>query len=69
MWTGVSQAVIPGYCLDYKDSFAGRGRCFSLCRRVQAGSGAHPVTRPVGYFAGVVHPEREADHSLPPNWN
>jgi hypothetical protein len=46
---------------------AGAGN-FSLHRRVQNGSGAHPASYPVGTtcsFSGVKRLEREADHSTP----
>jgi hypothetical protein len=46
--------------------FPSRAGNFSL-HRVQNGSGAHPVSCPMGSgfsFPGVKRPEREADHSL-----
>jgi hypothetical protein len=41
---------------------------FSLRHRVQTGSGAHPVSYPMGTggsFSGVKRPRRESDHSPP----
>jgi hypothetical protein len=41
---------------------------FSLRRRVQAGSGAHPTSYPMateGSFIGMKRPGREFDHSSP----
>jgi hypothetical protein len=52
----------PGF-----DSRQGQGY-FSLRHRIQTGSGAHPVSYPVGtrnYFRGVKLPGREADNWFP----
>jgi len=41
---------------------------FSLCHRVQTGSGMHPAFYPMdtgGSYPGVKRPGREADHSPP----
>jgi hypothetical protein len=68
-----SSVGIPlGYGLDNRGFGvrypAGAGN-FSLHHRVQAGSGVHPASYPMGTrgsFPGVKRPAREADH-LPPS--
>jgi hypothetical protein len=52
----------------------GRGSegIFSVCHRIQTGSGSHPASYPVGIgscFPEVKRPGREADHSLPSSVN
>jgi hypothetical protein len=68
-----SVGIELGYGLDDRGSRvrfpAGAGN-FSLHYRVQAGSGAHQSSYPLGCrgsFLGVKRPGREADHSPPPS--
>jgi hypothetical protein len=66
-----SVGIVLGYGLDDRGSkvrFPARAGNFSLHHRVQTGSGAHPVSYPMGTGAlslGVKRPGREADHSPP----
>jgi hypothetical protein len=66
-----SVSIALGYGLDDRGSTvrfqAGAGN-FSLHRRVQNGSGAHPASYPMGtrgFSLGVKRPGREADYSPP----
>jgi hypothetical protein len=66
-----SVGIALGYGLDDRDSsvrFPAGARNFSLHHRVQNGSGANPVSYPMGIrgtFFGVKRPGHEADHSPP----
>jgi hypothetical protein len=65
---GSSVSTVPGYGLDDPRQ---RWKDFSSSLRVQTGSGAHPVSYPMGTrgpFPGAkVRPGRDADHSTPSN--
>jgi hypothetical protein len=65
-----SVGIALGYGLNDRGSRvrfpAGAGN-FSLHRRVQNGSGAHPVSYPGALSLGVKRSGREADHSPPSN--
>jgi hypothetical protein len=53
----------PGFHCQHE-----QGRYFSLCHRVQTGSGAHSASYPMGTAAlspGIKRPGREAEYSPP----
>jgi hypothetical protein len=63
-----SVGIARGYGLDDRGSIPGRSNTFSSLCIVQAGSGTHPDSYPMGtgnFLTGVKRLGREADHSSP----
>jgi hypothetical protein len=66
-----SVSIVSGYGLDdraFEVRSPAKVRVYSSILCVQTGSGAHPVSRPVGtggpFPGGKSRPERDVDHSL-----
>jgi hypothetical protein len=58
-----SVSIVTRLRVNDRSQIRGRGNgIFSLCHRIQTGSGAHPASYPMS--TGVKRPGRDSDHSL-----